>query len=128
MIVSDWVLLCHDSTEHANYYEREVTRDDGKIVVQVASRGDGILRKDGKVNKSELKLSHQYFKGKPFISVRPMTPGERAQAIAWRGRGMGVEPSTVIVSLSEQHGFAASVCGDVDGGLGTYESDERSGQ
>lgn len=31
-------------------------------------------------------------------------------------------------SLSGQHGFVASVCGDVDGGLGTYESDERSGR
>lgn len=121
MIVGDWQFLDHDTKEHAYYFEREILKDDGKTVVQVASRGDGIVRKGGKVNKSELKLHHQYIKREPSISVRPITPEEKARAIALRGRGMGIEPSTVIVSLSYQHGFSASVSVDVDGGLGTVE-------
>lgn len=121
MIVGDWRFLDHDSKEHADYFEREILRDDGKTAVQVASRGDGIVRKGGKVNKSELKLHHQYIKREQTISVHPITPEEKARAIALRGRGMGIEPSTVIVSLSYQHGFVASVSDDVDGGLGTVE-------
>ena len=52
---------------------------------------------------------------------RPITPEEKARAVAMRGRGMGVKPSTVIVSLSKQNGFVASLSGECDGGLGTVE-------
>lgn len=127
MKVGDWRYLCHDSSEHLHFFEREVTRDDGKTVVQVATLDDRIKRPLKKAYIPSLKLHHQYVVKDNALTVRPMSAAERKRAASLRGRGMGVQPSTVIVSLSEQHGFVASVCGDVDGGLGTYESDERSG-
>lgn len=126
MKVGDWRYLCHDSGEH--FFEREVTRDDGKTIVQVATLDDRIKMPLKKAYIPSLRLHHQYVVKDNALTVRPMSAAERKRAASLRGRGMGVQPSTVIVSLSEQHGFAASVCGDVDGGLGTYEPDERSGQ
>lgn len=126
MKVGDWRYLCHDSEDNAHYFEREVTRDDGKTVVQIATLDGRIKRPLKKDYIPRFKLHHQYVVKDNALAVRPMSAAERKRAASMRGRGMGVEPSTVIVSLSEQHGFVASVCGDVDGGLGTYESDERS--
>ena len=118
--VTKWRKLEHDSDEHADYYEREVLRDDGTTVVQVMCKGDGIPQEDGRVNNDPPKIHHQFVK-KENLKVRPITKEEKAIAVAMRGRGMGVEPSTVIVSLGQQHGFAASLVGDCDGGLGTVE-------
>ena len=121
MRVTKWKFLEHDANERADYYEREVYRDDGKVVVQIASKGDGIVYEKGKVNNAPLTLHHQFFQEED-IKVRPITREEKARAVAMRGRGMGIEPSTVVVSLSDQHGFVASLTGDCDGGLGTIES------
>lgn len=120
MKVTKWKFLEHDAGEHADYWEREVYRDDGKVVVQVAVKGDGIDYKEGEVNNAPLSIHHQFFR-KDGIAVRQITREEKARAVAMRGRGMGVEPSTVIVSLDYQHGFVASLSGDVDGGLGVVE-------
>ena len=118
MRVTKWRFIEHDSDEHADYYEREVCRDDGKVVVQIMCKGDGLSQKCGKVNNDPPRIHHQFFR-EERLKVRPITDEEKARAVAMRGRGMGVEPSKVIVSLSEQHGFMASLSGDVDGGLGT---------
>ena len=118
MRATKWKFIEHDSGERADYYEREVVRDDGKIVVQVASKGDGIDYGRGRVNNAPLILHHQFFR-KDDIAVRPITREEKARAVAMRGRGLGVDPSKVIVSLGYQHGFVASLSGDCDGGLGT---------
>ena len=119
MKVTKWKFIEHDANERADYYEREVYRDDGKIVVQVASKGDGIDY-SGEINNAPLSIHHQFFRKDDF-KVRPITPEEKARAVAMRGRGMGVDPSTVIVSLSKQHGCVASLSGECDGGLGTVE-------
>lgn len=120
MKVSAWRKIEHDSNENADYFEREVVRDDGKTVVQIMCKGDGLPQKNGKVNNDPPKIHHQFFK-EENLKVRPITKEEKDRAVAMRGRGMGVEPSTVIVSLGFQHGFVASLSGDCDGGLGTVE-------
>lgn len=122
MKVTKWKFIEHDSNEHADYYEREVVRDDGKVVVQIMCKGDGIPQKNGKVNNDTPRIHHQFFR-EEHLKVRPITDEEKARAVAMRGRGMGVEPSTVIVSLDYQHGFVASLSGDCDGGLGTVEKE-----
>lgn len=114
MIVTKWVHIEYDKYEEREYFLRYVIRDDGKTVEQIASKtlDDGM---------DALKMYRQQLLKKEGIQVRPITAEEKALAIARRGRGIGVEPSTVIVTLANQHGFVASLSSDCDGGLGTVE-------
>lgn len=116
MIVTKWEHLEYDSRDERDYFIRYVIRDDGKTVEQIAS-------KKIEEEMSALKIYRQQFVKKEGLQARPITAEEKALAIAMRGRGMGVEPSTVIVSLDYQHGFVASLSGDCDGGLGTAEKE-----
>lgn len=62
MRVTKWRFIEHDSDEHADYYEREVCRDDGKVVVQIMCKGDGLSQKCGKVNNDPPRIHHQFFR------------------------------------------------------------------
>lgn len=114
MIVTKFEHLEYDSREEREYFLRYVIRDDGKTVEQIAS-------KKIEEEMSALKLYRQHILKKEGLHVRPITAKEKALAIARRGRGIGVEPSTVVVSLAKCHGFVASLSSDCDGGLGTVE-------
>ena len=114
MIVTKWEHLEYDRSDKRDYFLRYVIRDDGKTVEQIASKK---LEED----MSALKLYRQHLLKKEGLQVRPITADEKALAIARRGRGMGIEPSTVVVSLADCHGFVASLSSDCDGGLGTVE-------
>lgn len=121
MIVTKWVRIEYDKHEEREYFLRYVIRDDGKTVEQIASKtlDDGSKTLDDGMDA--LKLYRQQLLKKEGIQVRHITAEEKALAIARRGRGIGVEPSTVIVTLANQHGFVASLSSDCDGGLGTVE-------
>lgn len=114
MIVTKWEHLEYDSRDKRDYFLRYVIRDDGKTVEQIAS-------KKIEEEMSALKIYRQQFVKKEGLQVRPITAEEKALAIARRGRGIGIDPSTVIVSLANCHGFVASLSSDCDGGLGTVE-------
>lgn len=114
MIVTKWEHLEYDSRDEREYFLRYVIRDDGKTVEQIAS-------KKIEEEMSALKLYLQHFLEKEGLQTRQITSEEKAIAIARRGRGIGVEPSTVVVSLANCHGFVASLSSDCDGGLGTVE-------
>ena len=114
MIVTKWKHLEYDSRDKRDYFLRYVIRDDGKTVEQIASKK---LAEE----MSALKIYRQQFVKKEGLQARPITAEEKALAIARRGRGIGIEPSTVIVTLANQHGFVASLSSDCDGGLGTVE-------
>ena len=112
MTVTKWEHIEYDSRDCRDYFLRYVIRYDGKTVEQIASK---------KIEEEmfALKLYRQHFLKKDGLQVRPITAEEKALAIARRGRGIGIEPSTVTVSLANQHGFVASLSSDCDGGLGT---------
>lgn len=114
MIVTKWEHLEYDSRDERDYFLRYVIRDDGKTVEQIAS-------KKIEEEMSALKLYRQHFLEKDGLQTRPITAEEKAIAIERRGRGIGVEPSTVVVSLANCNGFVASLSSDCDGGLGTVE-------
>lgn len=114
MVITEWAHLEYDRQEERDYFLRYVIRDDGKTVEQIASK---------KIDEemSGLKIYRQQFVKKEGLQTRPMTDEERELARARRGRGMGVEPSTIVTTLANQHGFVASLSNDCDGGLGTVE-------
>ena len=114
MIVTKWKHLEYDSRDKRDYFLRYVIRDDGKTVEQIAS-------KKIEEEMSALKLYSQHFLKNEGLQTLPITAEEKAIAIARRGRGIGVEPSNVVVSLANCHGFVASLSSDCDGGLGTVE-------
>lgn len=114
MIFTKWEHLEYDSRDEREYFLRYVIRDDGKTVEQIASKKIG-------EEMSALKLYRQQFLKKEGLQARQITAEEKALAIARRGRGIGVDPSKVVVSLANRHGFVASLSSDCDGGLGTVE-------
>lgn len=114
MKVTEWTRMEYDRAIGEETWIRYVVRDDGVTVEQIATKKQGC-------ELSALKLCRQQRLKCEYQQPRQMTEQERRLTIARRGRGMGIEPSTVVVSLANNPTFFASVSTDVEGGLGTVE-------